>query len=457
VSIVEAEYPSTIVGSLVELTQRVTYEALSPSVIVAARRAILDAIGCAIAAQGCEPARIAGSVLPQGGGEATVIGEAGKSSVDRAVLVNGILVRYLDFMDVYWSKDICHPAENVPLALACVESAGGNGKALIEAVVAAYEAQLRLTHAFSLTQIGMHHVTAAGIVAPLVIGKAWGVDPQTIAHAVALGGCRQFTLHALSKGKLSMAKAIGYPWSAMTSVLAMRLAQAGFTGPVEFIDWLSKDGPLKGDVDRAALAHDGMYLVEGVSYKQYPVQFELQTPVEIAIALCSQVQAAGSDIDAVTIEVLPASIARTADASKFAPRNRETADHSLPVCTAMALLDGKLTAHQFETDRWADADVASLVQRTTVVASEDYAQRYPGGRPARVAIKLENGSELSEFQSVPSGDATRPLDDAALERKFRNNATARIGERRADEIVRYVHSLERLGHVGELTRLLAAS
>jgi 2-methylcitrate dehydratase len=368
--------------------------------------------------------------------------------------VNGILARYLDFMDVYWAKDICHPAENIPLALACVESVKGSGRALIEAVVAGYEAQLRLTHALSFTDMGMHHVSAAGIVSPLIIGKAWGLEAAVIEQAVALGGCRQLALHALSRGGLSMAKAIGYPWSAMSSVLATRLAQGGFTGPVDFIDWLGNAGPLKSAVDREALRREGSCMIERVSFKQFPVQFELQTPVEVALRLRAGIRVPAADIAAVEIHVLPGTITRTADPAKFVPANRETADHSLPVCVAMALLDGKLTTAQFEKDRWSEPDVAALVRRTKVFASDEYARRYPDGRPAGMDVHLADGRILTEFQDAPSGDATRPLDDRALERKFLLNAAEKLGEARAAQIAECVRHLENLADVGELTRLL---
>lgn len=447
----------SIASTLVALTDRIDFDELPQSTIAAAKRAILDALGCAIAAQGCEPARIAGRVVPRGEGEATVIGEAGKSSVDRAVLMNGILVRYLDMMDVYWAKDVCHPAENVPLALACVESVRGSGRTLIEAVVAGYEAQLRLTHTLSLEHMGMHHVAAAGIVSPLVIGKAWQLAPDIVEQAVAIAGCRQFTLQALSRGGLSMAKAIGYPWSAMSSVLATRLAQEGFTGPVDFIDWLGDESPLKLAIDRKGLAHDGTYLIERVSFKQYPVQFELQTPGEIAIGLSARIRTSASAIESVEIQVPPVTVGRTADPAKFKPKNRETADHSLPVCVAMGLLDGKLTAAQFEHDRWAAAEIAALVARTRVVANEAYATRFPRGRPAQISVRLANGETLSEFQDVPSGDVERPMDDAAIEAKFLANASVVIDEARAAQIAAQVWALDRIERIEDLTRLLAAS
>lgn len=446
----------SITRKLATLACDVAYSKLQASTIIAAKRAILDALGCAVAAIGCEPAQIASRVLAKGAADVTVIGERGRASLERAVLVNGILVRYLDMMDVYWDKDVCHPAENIPLALACVESVNGSGKAFIEAVVAGYEAQMRLTHALSLQSRGMHHVTAAGIVAPLVIGKAWSLEPDVIEHAVALGGCRQFTLHALSKGGLSMAKAIGYPWSAMSSILAIRLAREGFTGPVHFLDWFSETGADAGTCDRSALEHDGTYLIERVSFKQFPVQFELQTPVEIALRLRDRIKSA-ADIEAIEIDVPPVAMGRVADPAKFAPENRETADHSLPVCVAMALLDGKLTAQQFESGRWGAADIASIVSRIKVAPVTELAECYPHGRPAEIRVRLANGESLSDFQDVPTGDSERPMDDIAIDRKFMANAEEKIGRSHAREIVECVKRLETVNRVEELTHMLAAT
>ena len=181
------------VAQLVALSQSFQIESMSADTVAAARRAVLDSLGCAIAAIGCEPVRVAGPLIHGGSDRATVIGEAGISTLERAVLLNGILLRYLDMMDVYWAKDVCHPSENVPVALASVETIGGSGARLIEAVVAGYEAQMRLTHAVSLQSMGMHHVTAGGIVAPLVMpGRRWTAYSPCAWRRAALPGRRIF-------------------------------------------------------------------------------------------------------------------------------------------------------------------------------------------------------------------------------------------------------------------------
>jgi 2-methylcitrate dehydratase PrpD len=121
----------------------------------------------------------------------------------------------------------------------------------------------------------------------------------------------------------------------------------------------------------------------------------------------------------------------------------------------MSLLDGKLTAAQFEHDRWRAPQVMELVRRTKVHADEALAAKYPQGRPARVTVLLENGERLEEFQDVPYGDVERPLTDEALTAKFMANAIPVIGDARAQAVVQTVARLERLENVRELTRLLA--
>jgi 2-methylcitrate dehydratase len=451
-----SERAKTVVGTLVGQATGIRLTSLPASTVSAAKRTLLDALGCGIAAIGCEAAAIVDRVVPRGSeGEATVYGESAPTSLERAVLMNGVLVRYLDMMDVYWANDVCHPSENVPLALACVESVRGSGARLLEAIIAGYEAQTRLAHAMSLESMGMHHVTAAGIVTPLVVGTAWGLPAATIEQAVALNGCRQFTLHSLSKGRLSMAKCIGYPWSAMQSIMATRLAREGFTGPVEFLDWLRDESVLKVGIDEALLTTEKSgWLIERVSFKQFAVQFELQTPVEVAINLHDRLSEKINKIRYIEIKVKPATIKRIADPAKFAPKNRETADHSLPICVAMALLDGRLTPAQFHDDRWNTPDVLALAAKTTVTPEQSYDERYPGGRAVEISLQFEDGETVTDFLERPLGDAKRPMDDAAVERKFMDNAAAVLGAGRAKEIIDCVKRIDEVNDVRELTRLL---
>ena len=434
----------TLIEDIARFASGVRYADMPPDDVAAIKRLVLDTIGCGLGAVGCQPATMLLPLMraPSGPDDtATLMGSGQAVSLDSAILYNGTLVRYLDFMDVYWAKDICHPAENIPVALACAQAAGSSGAQLIEAIAVAYEVQVRLADAFSLEGMGMHHVSAAGFVAPLVMGKLWGLNEQQMAHACALGGFRHLTHDALVRGGLSMAKAIGYAVAASECVMSTRLAAQGFTGPLHVLDRMNVRGldltPGTGSASR-------------VSLKQFPVQYTLQSPIEAALDLRRQIDL--TQIEELRVEVLADVCKRTADPAKFSPANRETADHSMPCCVAMALLDGKLETAQFHEDRWKDADVRALMQKISVEPSAELEQRWPDGRPARLIVKLKDGSSKSVLIEAPLGDASRPMTGDDLERKFMGLAVPVLGTAQSRQVVQHIAALEQMAVMPDLIR-----
>jgi 2-methylcitrate dehydratase len=447
---------ANLTEQLAQFALDINFDELPSASIKNIKRLTIDTLGCALGALGCVPARIAEDLVGPSAGDdcATVFGSGRQTTASGAALVNGTLTRYLDFMDVYSSQDVCHPSENIPVALALAEAAGASGKALIGAIAVGYEAQLRICDALPLRTLGMHHVTAAGFVVPLIAGKLWRMPLDRIAHAVALGGVRHLTLSALSRGRLSMAKAIGYPLSAMETIFSAKLAAQGLTGPLESLDWFLTNMP-GWNAPQAALDLDRSgYRLDRVSLKRYPVQFELQAPVELAVRLGRIITGETASIERIIIEVLPITRKRTSDPAKYRPANRETADHSLPCCVAMALLDGDLTAHHFESDRWNAPDVAALMTKVEVEESDDFLRRLPNGRPASMTIHRSGKAPLRDVQEIPLGDADRPMDDTAIETKFRGLAEPALGTQGADLVMQIVSGLDRLSDLRELTQAL---
>jgi 2-methylcitrate dehydratase len=450
----------SLAEKLAQFCAGLRYADVSAASVAAIRRLVLDSLGCAVGALHAEPLRILADEVrpPAGAGDSATLIGGGAVSLESAVLVNGALTRYLDFNDVYWARDVCHPSENIPVALACVEAAGGDGKRLVEAIAVGYEAQIRLADCFSFEAMGMHHVSAAGFVAPLVIGKARGMAAGPLAHALALGAYRHLTLSALADGRLSMAKTLGYGLPSMEALLTTRLAARGFTGPLDVFEGLWTSSRVQGDafsIDRFDLG-PGASRSERVSLKRYPVQYTLQSPVEAAIALRDRLQGRVHDIHELVVGVHGKTARRTADPAKYRPVNRETADHSLPCCVAMALLDGRLDHDQFDSGRWAQPDVAALMGRIRVEPSPELEQGWPLGRPAALRATLSDGTEQALTVEVPLGDVDRPMDEAQVEQKFRSLAEPTLGAARTDKVVQAVVQLEQLASVGSLMALLRA-
>jgi 2-methylcitrate dehydratase len=187
-----------------------------------------------------------------------------------------------------------------------------------------------------------------------------------------------------------------------------------------------------------------------VAFKRFPVQIELQALAEAGALLSAKIKGRAQDIRAITVETYPGIIERLADPAKFRPQTKGTADHSLPVCLAMALLDGDVTVAQFETDRWRAQDVMALVEKTSVKPGASLMAKLPKGRGASIEIVFADGQSLCETVEVPEGDAVRPLSRSSLERKFMNFAVPVVGKAGAERVV----SLE---DVRDLTRALRGS
>lgn len=178
---------------------RASYDMLSEQAREQIKIRVLDSLGCAIGALEGDPVRaVRGQVDAFGGtAQCTLIG-GGHSSLDRAVLYNTALVRYLDFMDFFLATgETCHPSCNVGSVLAASEYAGAAGRDFLAALALAYQVQCRLTETAPLMQRGFDHIAQMCFV---LLRRGWRVarlepgrapDRQRagpLRHAVARSG-----------------------------------------------------------------------------------------------------------------------------------------------------------------------------------------------------------------------------------------------------------------------------
>ena len=440
----------TLAERLGTFAENVRYGDLPPQTISTVKRLLLDTLGCALGALNAPPAQRVGEVVEAANqpGRATVFGSGRQTSAEHATWLNGTMVRYLDFNDVYYSNGVTHPSDAISAALACIQEAGGSGRDLIEAIVVGYETRLWLCEALDTHELHLHDVSGAGFVVPLVAGKAWHQSGEQMAHGCVLGGARHLTMYALLKGKLSMAKAIAYPMNAAESITAARLAGTGFTGPLAALDVLMELGTEAGGTQDTPFVTERSR-IDRVSVKQFPIQFSLQGPVAAALRVHADMHGRPVGIARIVATVAPHHMS-TAEAAKFRPANRETADHSLPACVAMALADGELTLDQFERGRFRDADVEALMDKLEVVPGSEAFAQLPGGRPAALEVTLTDGSHISVVEETPFGDALRPFDDAAIETKFRTLTEPHIGADAASRTIAIVKSIDERGTIDEL-------
>jgi 2-methylcitrate dehydratase len=134
-------------------------------------------------------------------------------------------------------------------------------------------------------------------------------------------------------------------------------------------------------------------------------------------------------------------------------RTKEQADHNLPYLLAVALLDGDVMPAQFEPDRIARADVQQLLKKVSVRPDNEYTEQYPAKMPAKIAIRLQDGTVIEhEVQDYP-GLASHPFTWQDAVEKFDRLAAGRVEESVSDEIKGAIRSLESI-QIAELMELL---
>src|SRR5204863_4908520 len=112
----------------------------------------------------------------------------------------------------------------------------------------------------------------------------------------------------------------------------------------------------------------------------------------------------------------------------WTPKTRETADHSLPYCTAAALMDGDVTLATFDEARFTDPALVALTGKVKVRLDDALTPRYPRGIPNRITVTLADGRTVVEEVEFPRGHALNPMTDAEVERKFRTLVEPKYGK-----------------------------
>src|SRR5690606_23834565 len=98
---------------------------------------------------------------PGGAGSCTLFVSGVKANPVDAAFLNSHMVRAMDYNDIYWKADPCHPSDIICGPLALCEYRNLSGNDLILATVIAYEIEMRLCEAGipGIREYGWHHAT----------------------------------------------------------------------------------------------------------------------------------------------------------------------------------------------------------------------------------------------------------------------------------------------------------
>jgi 2-methylcitrate dehydratase len=438
--------PDTLADQLAAFALETRFDHVPSVVVVEARRRLIDTLACAVGAM-TEPApaiarRVAGRF--QGTPPVALFG-GGMSAADWGAFSNGVHIRYLDCNDTYLSLEPAHPSDNWAAVMAAGQVAGADGKAWITAAVVAYEVQCRLCDVANIRARGWDHTTYGSLSATLAAAKLLGLSHAQTVHALGIAGTTGTALRITRAGELSMWKGCAFAFAARNGIFAALLAADGLTGPAPLFEgemgfFEQVSGPFTLAKLGGKTADD--WMLPKTSIKFVPAEYHSQSAIAAALELRSRIASPDRirSIEIATFRTAVEIIGK--DPEKWRPRTRETADHSLPYCTAVALVDGAVTAERFSPRRLADPALLDLVARTRVVEDPRLTAGYPEGTPNRVTVTLDDGNTLVSEVTFPPGHARNPLSDDQLAEKFRGLVCPILGASGAGEIWDRVANLE---------------
>lgn len=432
------------------------FEDLPAEVVQAAKVFVLDLLGAALGARETEEVRMASEVVRALGGhpECTVLGFRYRTSCANAAFMNGLSSHVLELDDTHRDSITHVGAPVIPAAMAMAEREGGSGQTFLTAVVAGYEAALRIANAVqpSHWRRGFLSMGTCGTFgAAAAASHCLGMGSDALANALGLAGIQAAGLNSSIYGEGDMGKRLCPSHAASAGIVSALLAQKGFTGSTNVVE--QRKGFCAAFADEYALPRvtEGLgktFEISRTSLKPYSCCRYNHAAID---GLLDIVNAESISADAIErIRVRTYDIAVTNRPHRAHPKTLFDAKMSLPFCLAVAAYERKAGEREFTAELLEDPRLSSLAERVTVEADDAMSRVFPQEWPAHVQVALRDGRSFERLVPYPKGEPEAPMTESEIREKFHDLATVAVAEAAVKPIIQAVQDLDRSPGVGPL-------
>jgi 2-methylcitrate dehydratase PrpD len=445
------------VAKIAAYAVNLTYEDLTDLTITRARQVVLDTLGTALGGYPTRLGRLAADYAAQmqPGNEASLVADGRRSTVEGAAWANAVMAKYLGMDDSH--RTCGHvAAELVPLALALGEHRQLDGRTLITALAAGYDAIGAIQPAVNEPQRvkGLDQKGQAGTLASsITAGVLLGLDEEKMAHALALSmdmacGTEQYVYDS----GLCDTKDLLSGYAARNGIYAAKLAEFGFRGPPGALDGPYGYYHAFGDgFDPAYLDGIGKrFVLAETGFKPHAGCRYVHACVDATQELLKSGQPPLDEI--VSIEIGTYEEAMTPDFRvNYHPENVGQAGFSLPVTASVVLARGGWYREDIEA--YNEPTIRRLWPLVTVFMDEELEAAYPEKNGCVVRVVTQDGTQYEGQVDYAKGEPENMLTDAEFEYKFRRLVGDLLPDDRVDSILETASRLEELEDVGDLVRL----
>ena len=409
---------------------------LSPELVQATGRALLDTWACAIAGRNEDASRLAlrycrSSAQPARGRAARDWGTGELLALELAALSNGVAGHVLDYDDVT-SPMRGHPSiALLPALVGVAEATDASGAELVCAYVAGFEVICKLSKAIAVKHYarGWHSTSSIGTIgAAAACARLLRLDARRTTHAIGLavsqaaGSRANFGTHA---------KSFQAGHSNAAGLRAALLAAEGFDAAPGVLDDAFGYLDLVGHGESLAPQVDAIgtqpleLLASGIEVKKYPLCYATHRTLDGVLDLRAEHALTLGDVRAVHVRTSAGALTPLIHAR---PQTGLEAKFSMQYAVTGALLDGAVLLSSFTDEAVRRPEAQAFLPNVTTDDRTD-SPTFP--RWAEIEVTLKNGSTLRKRVDLLRGSADAPLTLQELRTKVQDclawgQATANI-------------------------------
>ena len=297
----------------------------------------------------------------------------------------------------------------------------------------------------------------SGILAPfacvLTAAKLTGASRNTILNALGVAGSQAGTImEFLHDG--SLVKMVHTGWGAMSAVYALKMAEAGLSGPKTVFEGQYGVYPVHiGSVKTLPERLETLgseWLTPDIAFKLYPCCHHNHSFIDVLHKLMKENSISANDIELIEARGTHMCASQICEPKnvKIRPESEYMMKFSLYYILAMAALNGKITAEEIDLKYTKDPNVLEMIDRITFITDESVAVK--GHMPAKLKITLKDGRVFEGEQKYEKSAKENPITSEDVIKKYKGCVSRYLSEESSEAIINKSMSFETLDNIDGL-------
>jgi 2-methylcitrate dehydratase PrpD len=439
----------------------IRFEDLPPEVVEMAKNVVIDTLGVAIGGTVIGSFRSVNALTrASGGGASSILRSQMKASPEWAGFANSVAAHALDFDDWHGAGGV-HPGVTViPAALAVAEERGAGGADFLAAVVAGYEAVIRVgilcgRNGFKL---GFQPTATCGVFGAMVAAASlYGLDEEAVERGFGIATSLSSGVNCYMHSGGAWVKHLQVGWSVHSGVVAAKLAADGYAAPRGALEgdegFCFAYGQRKCNLEEFNSSLSGFEILQ-VQPKAYPCCSDLFSAIEAVGSLIRDNKVSPETIESIRVrgtKIATENCGKPLD-MKAAPASTSDARFSLPFVISLVITEGTVDLQNISEDALQDKERIAIAKKVQSTLDDELERMFPTVSAAIVELVTRRGT-FTRRVDYPKGTPENPMSREERISKLRE-CMKFGGLSNTEEIVSSLLNLEKLEKITGLTGLL---